>query len=90
MNESDQSAPSEQETHWLVRPKTIRMLWWVFAVILAITVVLQFFIPIKGYFGIDGWFGFGAGFGLISCIAMVLAAKLLGVVLKKPQDYYDD
>ena len=90
MNEPDQTSQSDDNSHWLVKPTTIRLLWWVFAVILGLTVVLQFFVPIKGYFGVDGWFGFGAVFGLGSCVAMVLVAKLLGALLKKPEDYYDD
>ncbi len=84
-NTTDRKA---QEDHWLVRPKTIRLLWWVFSVILAGTVTLQLVIKVKGYFGIDGWFGFGAAFGFLACLAMVLVAKALGVVLKRPEDYY--
>jgi len=74
--------------HWLVRPTTIRKLWWAFSIVLAVTVVAQFFIYVKGYFGVDGWFGFGAVFGFLSCLAMVLVAKALGVVLKRNENYY--
>jgi hypothetical protein len=51
-------------------------------------VLLQFVIKVKGYFGVDGWLGFGAAFGFLSCLAMVLVAKGLGVVLKRDEDYY--
>ncbi len=74
--------------HWLARPGNVRLLWRGFWVVLALTVVAQFFIPIKGHFGIDGWFGFGAVFGFLSCLAMVLAAKALGFLLKRDEDYY--
>ena len=77
-----------QDDHWLVRPGTIRMLWWIFSVVLAVLVGLQLVIKVKGYFGVDDWFGFGAAFGFLSCLAMVLVAKALGVLLKRPQDYY--
>jgi hypothetical protein len=53
-------------------------------------VLAQTVINIKGYFGFDGWFGFGAVYGFVSCLLMVLLAKLLGVVLKRPENYYDD
>jgi hypothetical protein len=76
--------------HWLARPTTIRKLWIAFIAVLALTVLAQFVIGIKGYFGIDGWFGFGAVFGFLSCVAMVLAAKGLGMLLKRPEGYYDD
>jgi sterol desaturase/sphingolipid hydroxylase (fatty acid hydroxylase superfamily) len=78
------------DNHWLTRPSTIRLLWIGLSVVLAITVLLQFFIKVKGYFGVDGWFGFGAVFGFACCVAMVLVAKVLGVVLKRSEDYYDD
>ena len=81
---------SEEEQHWLVRPSTIRRLWQVFVVVLALTVIAQFFVPIHDYFVVDGWFGFYAIFGFFSCELMVLAAKVLGFVLKRPDTYYDD
>ena len=74
--------------HWLVRPGTIRWIWRISIAVLAITVLLQLVVKIKGYFGPDGWLGFGAAFGFLSCLAMVLVAKGLGVVLKRGDDYY--
>ena len=74
--------------HWLVRPETIRLIWRVSIAVLALTVLLQAVIKVKGYFGVDGWFGFGAAFGFLSCLAMVLVAKGLGVFLKRDEDYY--
>jgi len=76
--------------HWLVRPATIKKLWWIFAVVLALTVLAQLVFPIKGYFAVDGWFGFGAAYGFLACLVMVLLAKGLGVILKRDQDYYDE
>ncbi len=80
----------QQSDHWLARAATIKLLWRVFIVVLAVLVLAQAFIYIKGYFGVDGWFGFGAVFGFLSCLAMVLVAKGLGLFLKRPNDYYDD
>ena len=78
----------ERDAHWLARPGTIRLLWRIFAAVLALLVGLQVLIGVKGYFGVDGWFGFGAAYGFLSCLAMVLVAKGLGYVLKRPEDYY--
>ena len=77
------------DDHWLARPTTIRLLWRVFAAVLAMTVLAQVVISVKGYFGVDGWFAFGAVFGFVSCLAMVLVAKALGFVLKRDENYYD-
>ena len=73
---------------WLVRPATIKLLWRILWVVLALTVAAHFVIPVKGYFGIDGWYGFGAAFGFFCCLLMVLVAKTLGFLLKRDEDYY--
>ncbi|MEM1175278.1 MAG: hypothetical protein AAGI27_10730 [Pseudomonadota bacterium] len=79
---------SPQDDHWLVRPSSIKLLWRVFAAVLTGLVLLQLVIKVKGYFVVDGWFGFGAAYGFLACLAMVLVAKGLGYVLKRPEDYY--
>ncbi|MEX0738432.1 MAG: hypothetical protein WD071_03725 [Pseudohongiella sp.] len=76
--------------HWLVRPDTIRKLWWGFGVILALTVAAQFVVDVHDYFTVDGWFAFYAIFGFVSCLAMVVFAKVLGMFLKRPDTYYDE
>jgi len=73
-----------------VRPRTIRGLWWAFGAILLLTVLAQLGIHVKGYFKVDGWFGFGAVYGFSSCLVMVLVAKLLGWLFKRPEHYYFD
>jgi len=80
----------EKQLHWLVRPTTVRKLWIGSSVVLTLVVLAQTVIYVKGYFGFDAWFGFGAIYGFASCLVMVLVAKLLGLVLKRPLDYYDD
>jgi len=80
----------EKTDHWLVRASTIRCLWGIFIVVLALTVLAQLVVPIKGYFGIDGWLAFGAIYGFLVCLAMVLFAKALGLLLKRPENYYKD
>ena len=78
------------DDHWLTRPATIRRLWIALYAVLTVVVLAQLVIKVKGYFGVDDGFGFGAALGFFSCVAMVLVAKLLGFVLKRPEDYYHD
>lgn len=80
----------DESLHWLVRPATIRKLWYGLSAVLALVVLAQAVIPVKGYFGVDGWFGFGAVYGFVACLLMVLVSKVLGVVLKRPQEYFRD
>jgi hypothetical protein len=80
----------DRELHWLVRPATLRWLWRVFGMVLGLTVAVQFYVRVHGYFHVDGWFGFSALFGFLACVAMVVLAKLLGVLVKRPESYYQD
>ena len=75
--------------HWLRRPENTRKLWIAFAVVLALTVAAEFAIERHALFGLDGIFGFNAWYGFLACAAMVIGARLIGFVLKRPDSYYD-
>ena len=77
------------EPHWLVRPRTIRLLWRLFAVALALTVGAEFFVREPAHQGLGGTFAFGAWFGFGACAVLILFAKGIGLLLKRPDDYYD-
>ena len=81
-------APSDEPTHWLVKPETIRRIWVVFGVILAALVAGDLLVHHHEHFGIDGVFGFYAWYGFGTCVLMVVGAKLLGFLLKRPDGYY--
>ena len=81
--------PPPDSDHWLVRPGTIRLMWIIGCLGLAGLVCLDLVIAHKPHFGIDGTFGFGAWFGFGACVALVLFAKALGALLKRPDTYYD-
>lgn len=85
---SEQASRPEPTKAWLYRPESIRLLWIIFAVILAGTVLAQFFVHMHPHFEAESWFAFNAVYGFVACVAMVLFAKLLGLVLKRPDDYY--
>ncbi len=75
--------------HWLVRPETIRKLWIGGIAVLAITVIAEFFIELHPYFAVEGSFGFHAWFGLVGCVAMVVSSKILAIMLKRRDTYYE-
>ena len=75
--------------HWLVRPATIRLLWVVFMIILALTVLASLFIDVHAWFRLDGSFAFNAWYGFVTCVGMVLFAKVLGRLLHRKDSYYD-
>ena len=73
----------------LVHPGTIRILWVVFLFILALTVLASLFTDVHAWFGLDGSFAFNAWYGFVTCIGMILVAKLLGRLLHRKDSYYD-
>ena len=75
--------------HWLVRPGTIRLLWIIFLFVLALTVLASLFTEVHAWFRIDGSFAFYAWYGFLTCIGMVIVAKLLGRLLQRKENYYD-
>ena len=83
-------SPEEEEKRWLLRSRTIRQLWFVSSGALFLLVLVGMLIHPHSLFGIDGTFGFHAWYCFFSCVAMVLFAKVLGVVLKRPDTFYDD
>jgi uncharacterized membrane protein len=76
--------------HWLVRPATVKRLWIGFAAVLALVVLVELAIHREPHFTLEALFGFGAWFGFLSCVALIVLAKALGALLKRPDDYYDD
>jgi hypothetical protein len=75
--------------HWLARPPMIRRLWLIFIAVLVLTVLAEIAIERHPAIGFDGFFGFNAWFGFGACVAMVLLARLLGMALKRRDDFYD-
>ncbi|MEX2164041.1 MAG: hypothetical protein WD823_07335 [Sulfuricaulis sp.] len=75
--------------HWLARPGSIRRLWVVFIAVLTATVIADLVIHRHAYFVTDGTFAFYGWYGFATCVGLILIAKLLGVMLKRKDDYYD-
>jgi hypothetical protein len=68
----------------------VRTLWRVFGAVLAATVLLQLFIPARPHFEVEALFAFNAVYGFLACAALILAAKAIGLFVKRKDTYYDD
>ena len=73
---------------WLYRAESRRWLGLAAAVVLLASLLAQLLIPVEAHFALDGGYGFYAAFGLIACAVMVFAARLLGLLVKRPETYY--
>lgn len=75
--------------HWLDEPRNVKALWRGFLVVLALTVAAEIVVVLHPHFGVESLFGFNAWFGFLACAAMILVAKGLALLLKRPDTYYD-
>ncbi|MEB8434259.1 hypothetical protein OO007_18625 [Cocleimonas sp. KMM 6892] len=85
----------EKQKHWLYREENRRTLWIIQFAILFIAILPEFFMHHHASFEAQGIHldaspTFYAWYGFATCAAMVLGAKLLGYVLKRKDDYYDE
>ncbi|HSB24691.1 MAG TPA: hypothetical protein VLE94_16450 [Burkholderiaceae bacterium] len=78
----------DDKPHWLDRPNNVKRLWRGFLVVLALTVLAELLVNMHPRFEIESVFAFNAWFGLIACAAMIVFAKALALVLKRPDGYY--
>lgn len=81
-------AMAEDKPHWLDKPRNVKRLWRGFLVVLALTVLAELLVTLHPHFGVEGVFGFHAGFGFIACALMIVVAKALALLLKRPDTYY--
>lgn len=79
-----------ESTHWLDKPDNVKRLWRGFLVVLALTVLAQLVVHLHPHFAIDSVFGFSAWFGFLACAAMIVVAKALALLLKRPDTYYGE
>ncbi len=80
----------DHRPHWLDQPRNVKRLWRGFLGVLALTVLAQLVVQLHPHFAVESVFGFYAWFGFLACAAMIIVAKALALLLKRPDSYYDD
>lgn len=80
----------DEKPHWLDQPRNVKLLWRGFLLGLLLTVLAGFFVPMHPHFSIESIFGFNAWYGFLVCASMIVVAKGLALVLKRPDTYYDN
>jgi len=79
----------KKEFDYFDRPENIKKLWIMLYAVCGLLVIPDFFTHRHTHFEFDGFFGFYALLGFISCAVLILFSKLVGLVLKAKEDYYD-
>ncbi len=78
----------KSQTHWLDDPLNIKKLWRAFMVVLALTVAAELVVHLHPHFELESLFGFHAVYGLVTCLLMIVGAKGLALLVKRPDDFY--
>ncbi len=75
--------------HWLDEPRNVKRLWRGFLALLALTVLTELVVTLHPHFEVESLPAFHAAYGFLACAAMIIAAKALGALLKRPDNYYE-
>lgn len=76
------------KNHWLDEPRNVKRLWRGFLALLAVVVAAELLITLHPHFAIDALPAFHAVYGFLACAVMIVVARLLGLLLKRPDAYY--
>lgn len=79
----------EEKHGWFDSKKNLVLFLNIFYASLVVLLVIDFFIAKHPEFGFDGAPDFFAVYGFISCVMLVLVAKILRMLLMRGEDYYD-
>ncbi len=75
--------------NWFYKKNTIKKLRIISSALFVLILLTEFFVALHPHFDIEKIFGFYAIFGFLSCVGLIIFAKLLGFLIKRKDDYYD-
>lgn len=81
--------PNGEREHWLDRKENVTKVYWSVWLLCALLLAIEPLVDKHPYFSFEAWFGFHGFYGFVACVGLVLAAKALRVVLRRPEDYYE-
>ena len=81
---------SDDRKYWLDDRQNITKVVWGLVILCGILFVADAFYDKHPHFIAETYFGFFGIFGFVVCVGLVLAAKVMRILLKRGEDYYDD
>lgn len=75
--------------YWLDRRENVTKVYWAVWIACLLLLLIEPFVYKHGYFDAEHWFGSHGWFGFVACVGLVLAAKALRRLLKRPENYYE-
>lgn len=81
----------DEPPHWLEKPSTIRALWIIQIVVLALLVLIDItMVEHHPHFEADKSIAFYSWYGFVTCVVMVVGSKYgVSLLLKRRDTYYD-
>ena len=80
---------NDDRDRWLDRPRNITRLVYGLYALCAALLLADLFYEKHSHFAFEHWFGFFAFFGFGAYVFIVLSAKGLRRLIKRPEDYYE-
>jgi len=71
------------------KPENVKRFLTVFYVSLIVLLIIDFFILKHADFPFEGMPDFFAVYGFVSCVALIFIAKILRLIIKRNEKYYD-
>ena len=81
--------PVPEKKGFFDKPGNFRRFMTAFFISLVVLLVVDFFIAKHGHYPWEDAPDFFAAYGFVSCVVLVLVAKVLRLIIKRPEDYYD-
>jgi len=78
-----------EKKYWLDEPRNVDRIFWSLVGLCVLLAAFDLVYPQHGHFFWENWVGFYGVYGFLSCIGLVLLAKLLRMVLKRDESYYE-
>lgn len=81
---------AEERQHIFDKPENVRRLLRTFYLLCALLLAADFIYHRHVIHGWESLWGFYALFGFAACVSLVLIAKQLRTILRRPENYYDE
>lgn len=80
----------KEKSGWFDKKENLTLFLRIFYGSLVVLLILDLFVEKHSVFGFDSVPSFSAAYGFISCVLLVLVARVLRMMLMRDEDYYDD
>jgi hypothetical protein len=82
-------AAQGEPARWLDDRRNVDKIVYALYAVCAVLLLIDPLVHKHGPFEVEHWWGFYGIYGFVGCVFLVLAAKVLRMIVMRPEDYYD-